>query len=46
MLEAEVQMRRYLENKTLAWLHEQVKSKIPAEHNKATIEWFSNAKQR
>lgn len=46
MLEAEEQMRRYLDNKTLAWLHEQVKSKIPAEHSKATIEWFSNTKQR
>ena len=46
MLEAEEQMRRYLENKTLAWLHEQVKIKIPAEHSKATIDWFSNAKQR
>lgn len=46
MLEAEEQMRRYLDNKTLAWLHEQVKSKIPVEHSKATIEWFSNTKQR
>jgi Rrf2 family protein len=46
MLEAEEQMRRYLANKTLAWLHEQVKSKIPAEHSKKTIEWFNNARLR
>lgn len=46
MLEAEEQMRQYLNNKTLAWLYAQLKSKIPAEHGKATIEWFMNAKTR
>jgi DNA-binding IscR family transcriptional regulator len=46
MLEAEDQMRQYLNNKTLAWLHDQVKHKIPKEHSKATIEWFNNAKSR
>lgn len=46
MLEAEEQLRKYLDSKTLAWLHEQVKSKIPAEHSQATVAWFSNAKQR
>ena len=46
MLEAEEQMQRYLANKTLDWLHEQVKSKIPAEHSKANSEWFSHVKQR
>lgn len=42
MLEAEEQMRQYLKNKTLAWLHEQVKNKIPEKHRKATIEWFNS----
>ena len=46
MLEAEDQMRQYLNNKTLGWLHEQVSNKIPEEHAKATIEWFNNIKSR
>lgn len=46
MLEAEDQMRLYLNNKTLGWLHEQVSNKIPEEHGKATIEWFNNIKSR
>jgi len=46
MLEAEDKMRQYLHNKTLAWLHDQVKNKIPEEHSKATIEWFNNTKVR
>jgi DNA-binding IscR family transcriptional regulator len=46
MWEAEEQMRQYLRNKTLAWLHEQVRNKIPEEHSKATIEWFNNTKSR
>ena len=46
MLEAEDQMRQYLNNKTLAWLHEEVKNKIPDGHGKATIEWFNNTKSR
>jgi Rrf2 family protein len=46
MLEAEEQMRQYLSNKTLGWLHEQVENKIPEEYGKATIEWFKNTKSR
>lgn len=46
MLEAEEQMRQYLNNKTLGWLHEQVKNKIPKEMGEATIEWFNNTKAR
>lgn len=46
MLEAENQMKEYLKIKTLGWLHEQVKNKVPAEHAKATIEWFNNPKTR
>lgn len=41
MLEAEEQMRSYLRNKTLGWLHSQVKDKLPEEHIKATIQWFN-----
>jgi DNA-binding IscR family transcriptional regulator len=46
MLEAEDQMRQYLNNKTLAWLYEQVKNKIPDEHGQATIEWFNNIRSK
>jgi Rrf2 family protein len=46
MSEAEEQMRRYLNERTLAWLHNEVKNKIPVEHSKATIEWFNNSKSR
>lgn len=46
MLEAEEQMRQYLKNKTLGWLHEQVKNKLPQEHIKSTLEWFNNPKSR
>ena len=46
MLEAEEQMRLYLNNKTLGWFHKQVSNKIPKEHAKATIEWFNNIKSR
>jgi len=46
MVEAEEQMRQYLSNKTLAWLHEQVNNKIPEGHSKATIEWFNNIRSK
>ncbi|MBN7772157.1 Rrf2 family transcriptional regulator [Clostridium aminobutyricum] len=46
MLDAEEQMRQYLRNKTLAWLHDQVKNKIPEEHSKATMEWFNNTRAK
>jgi Rrf2 family protein len=46
MWEAEEQMRQYLKNKTLAWLHEEVNIKIPEGHRKATIEWFNDVKSR
>ncbi|MHB8128025.1 MAG: RrF2 family transcriptional regulator [Mobilitalea sp.] len=46
MLEAEDQMRLYLKNKTLAWLHEQVKNKIPEENSKATMDWFNNIRSK
>lgn len=41
MLEAENEMRKYLENKTLAWLHSEVYNNILSEDTKnTTIEWF------
>lgn len=46
MLEAEDQMRQYLNGKTLGWLYGQLKNKIPEEHAKETIDWFMNSKSR
>lgn len=46
MLEAEDQMRQYLNNKTLKWLHEKVYNIVSTEQKKATIEWFNNPKSR
>ncbi|AFM39261.1 rrf2 family protein, putative transcriptional regulator [Desulfosporosinus acidiphilus SJ4] len=46
MSEAEDEMRKYLSNKTLAWLYDEVYNKIlPKEMRNATIEWFSNARK-
>lgn len=43
MLEAEDEMKKYLNNKTLAWLYDEVyNKKLPKEVEKVTIEWFSN----
>jgi len=46
MIEAEDQMKAYLKSKTLGWLHEQVKIKVPVEHENAAFEWFSRSKAR
>lgn len=46
MLEAEDQMRQYLKNKTLRWLYEQVRHKLPEEQMEATKNWFTNTKSR
>lgn len=46
MLEAEDEMRRYLNNKTLAWLYDEVyNKKLPKDVEKATIEWFNNSRR-
>ena len=46
MLEAENEMKKYLNNKTLGWLYNQVYNNIlPKEMEKATIEWFKNIKK-
>ncbi|WP_088187178.1 Rrf2 family transcriptional regulator [Desulfosporosinus sp. FKA] len=46
MSEAEEEMRKYLSNKTLAWLYDEVYNKIlPKEMKNATIEWFNNARK-
>jgi len=42
MLEAEDEMRKYLNNKTLAWLYNEVYNNIlPKDMEKTTIEWFN-----
>ena len=46
MLEAENEMKKYLNNKTLEWLYNQVYNNIlPKEMEQATIEWFKNTKK-
>lgn len=46
MLEAENEMKKYLNNKTLEWLYNQVyKNILPKEMEKATTEWFNNTKK-
>ena len=46
MSEAEYEMKKYLSNKTLAWLYNEVYNKIlPKEMEKATIEWFNHGKE-
>lgn len=43
MLEAENEMKKYLNNKTLAWLYNEVYNNfLPRDVEKSTIEWFSN----
>lgn len=45
MLEAENEMKKYLESKTLSWLYDEVYNhKLPKDMEKATIEWFKNTK--
>ena len=45
MLEAENEMKKYLEGKTLSWLYNEVYNhKLPKDVEKATIEWFKNTK--
>lgn len=46
MLEAEDQMRQYLQKKTLRWLYDQVRNKLPDEQMEATKKWFTNPKSR
>ncbi|GKU23704.1 RrF2 family transcriptional regulator [Clostridium folliculivorans] len=47
MLDAENEMKRYLTNKTLAWLYNEVyDKKLPKEVEKETIEWFENARKK
>lgn len=40
MSEAEEQMKLYLTNKTIGWLHEQVKGKLGKEQWDETVNWF------
>jgi Rrf2 family protein len=43
MLEAEAQLRRHLQEKTLAWLNQKVGSFVPAKRLEATRQWFAAA---
>lgn len=46
MLEAENEMRKYLNNKTLAWLYNELyNKKLPKDVEISTIEWFSNTRK-
>ena len=46
MLEAENEMRKYLSNKTLAWLYDEVyNKKLSKDAEKAMLEWFSNKRK-
>lgn len=46
MLEAEDEMRKYLNGKTLGWLHSEVYGGIlPREMKVATEEWFSRGRK-
>jgi Rrf2 family protein len=46
MLEAENEMKKYLNNKTLGWLYDEVyNNKLPKEVEIATMEWFNNMRK-
>lgn len=46
MNEAENEMRKYLSNKTIGWLYNEVyNKKLPKDVEIATIEWFSNSRK-
>ncbi len=45
MLEAEEQMKSYLNTKTLAWLHHHVDTILSKEQKEETIEWFENRRK-
>ncbi len=43
MQDAEAKMRIDLQGKTLAWLHQMLKEKLPPEQQAATAQWFRQA---
>ena len=46
MLEAENEMKKYLNDKTLSWLYYEVyNKKLPRDMEQATIEWFNNSRK-
>ncbi|QAR32612.1 Rrf2 family transcriptional regulator [Geovibrio thiophilus] len=45
MLDAEEQMRKHLRSKTIGWLRDEVRRKIPAEQAEAAKEWFRSKKR-
>lgn len=40
MLEAEQQAHRYLQTKSLVWLHQTLKEKLPPQRQEDTVNWF------
>ncbi|MEG0133353.1 MAG: Rrf2 family transcriptional regulator [Clostridium sp.] len=46
MIEAENEMKKYLNNKSLSWLYDEVyNKKLPKDVEQATIEWFANSRK-
>lgn len=46
MLEAENEMRKYLKDKTIGWLYNELyNKKLPKDVEVATIEWFNNSRK-
>ena len=45
MTEAENQMKKYLMDKSIGWLHEQVKGKLGNEQWDETVDWFKQNKK-
>ncbi len=45
MLEAEEQMKNYLNTKTLAWLYNHVDTILPKEQKEETINWFEERRK-
>ena len=45
MTEAENQMKKYLVDKSIGWLHEQVKGKVGKDEWDETVDWFKKNKK-
>lgn len=45
MTEAENQMKKYLVDKSIGWLHEQVKGKVGKDEWDETVDWFKENKK-
>lgn len=45
MSEGENQMKNYLKDKSIGWLHEQVKGKVGKDQWNETVDWFKQSKK-